>query len=100
MILSLSKFFGQSDDGLNTWPKHVVAYYILLPTVIFRKVLGSIPGGVIGIFHCHNTSDRTMALGSTQPLKEMSKNSPFTGLQWPRGFQEVRVPRFHENGTK
>jgi len=26
-------------------------------------------------------------------------NSPVTGLEWPRGFQEVKVPRFHENGT-
>ena len=37
-----------------------------------RKVAGSIPDSVIGIFHCHNPSDRTMALGSTQPLTEMS----------------------------
>ena len=37
-----------------------------------RKVAGSIPDGVIGIFHLHNPSDRTMALGSTQPLTEMS----------------------------
>jgi len=22
-----------------------------------------------------------------------------TGLDWPRGFQEVKVPRFHDNGT-
>ena len=36
------------------------------------KVAGSIPGGVIGIFHLRNPSDRTMALGSTQPLTEMS----------------------------
>jgi hypothetical protein len=27
------------------------------------------------------------------------KSSPFTGLEWPRGFQEVKVPRFHDNGT-
>jgi hypothetical protein len=33
---------------------------------------GSIPDGVIGIFHWHNTSDRTMAMGLTQPLAEMS----------------------------
>ena len=32
-----------------------------------RKVAGSIPAGVIGVFHSHNPSDRTMALGSTQP---------------------------------
>ena len=37
-----------------------------------RKVAGSIPNGVNGIFHWHNPSDRTMALGSTQPLTEMS----------------------------
>jgi len=28
--------------------------------------------GLIGIFHSHNPSDRTMALGSTQPLTEIS----------------------------
>ena len=36
-----------------------------------RKVAGSIPDGVIGIFHWHNPPDRTMALWSTQPLTEM-----------------------------
>ena len=25
--------------------------------------------------------------------------SPVAGLEWPRGFQEVKVPRFHDNGT-
>jgi len=25
--------------------------------------------------------------------------SPVTGLEWARGFQEVKVPRFHDNGT-
>ena len=37
-----------------------------------RKVAGWIPDGVIGIFHWHNPSERTMALGSTQPLTEIS----------------------------
>ena len=37
-----------------------------------RKVAGSIPAGVIGVFHGHNLSGRTMALGSTQPLTHMS----------------------------
>ena len=27
------------------------------------------------------------------------KSSPITGLGLPRGFQEVKVPTFHENGT-
>jgi len=40
-----------------------------------RKVAGSIPSGVIGICHRHNPSERTMALGSTQPLTEMSTRS-------------------------
>jgi hypothetical protein len=40
-----------------------------------RKVAGSIPDGVIGIFHWHNPSDRTMALGSIHPLTEMSTRS-------------------------
>jgi hypothetical protein len=34
----------------------------------FQKVAGSIPDGVIGIFHWHQPSGRTMALGLTQPL--------------------------------
>ena len=37
-----------------------------------RKVAGSIPDGVTGIFHWHYPSGRTMALRSTQPLTEMS----------------------------
>ena len=42
-----------------------------------RKVAGSVPDGVIGIFHWHNPSDRTMALGLTQPLTEMSTRKIF-----------------------
>jgi hypothetical protein len=26
-------------------------------------------------------------------------SSRITGLEWPRGFQEVKVPRLHDNGT-
>jgi hypothetical protein len=36
--------------------------------VLCYKSEGLIPDGVNGIFHLHNPSDRTMALGSTQPL--------------------------------
>jgi hypothetical protein len=39
-----------------------------------RKVAGSIPG-VIGFFNWPNPSSRTMTLGSTQPLTEMSTRS-------------------------
>jgi len=37
-----------------------------------RKVAGSIPDGVIGIFHWRNPFGRTVALGLTQPPTEMS----------------------------
>jgi hypothetical protein len=37
-----------------------------------QKVAGLIPDGVTGSFHWHNPFGRTMALGSTQPLTEMS----------------------------
>jgi hypothetical protein len=35
-----------------------------------RKFAGSIPDGDIGIFHWHNPSGRTMALGLTQSLTD------------------------------
>jgi hypothetical protein len=39
---------------------------------------------------------------NTKPLRSKGKGkavSAVTGLEWPRGFQEVKVPRFHDNGT-
>jgi uncharacterized membrane protein len=44
-----------------------------------RKVVGSIPDGVTGIFQWLNPSGRIVALGSTQPLTEMSTRNPFWG---------------------
>jgi hypothetical protein len=46
-----------------------------------RKVAGSIPSGVIGIFHWRNPSGRTMALESTQPLTEMSTRNISCGIK-------------------
>jgi hypothetical protein len=40
-----------------------------------RKVAGLIHDGITGIFHWHNPSSHTMALGLTQPLTEMSTRS-------------------------
>jgi hypothetical protein len=37
-----------------------------------RRAAGSVPDGVIEIFHSHNPSDYTVALGSTQPVTEKS----------------------------
>ena len=44
-----------------------------------RKVAGSLPDGVTGIFHCHNPS----GLGLTQHLTEISTRNIFWGLGWP-----------------
>ena len=56
---------------LNVWLGTAVAQWLRC-CATNRKVAGSIPDGVIGNFHWHNPFDRTMALGSTQPLTEMS----------------------------
>jgi hypothetical protein len=52
-----------------------------------------------------NDSERTYILAFfVRHVKVMKKKkkkeiSPVTGLEWPGGFQEVKVPRFHDNGT-
>ena len=46
-----------------------------------RKVASSIPVGVNGIFHWHNPSGHTMALGLTQPLTEMSTRNISWGVK-------------------
>ena len=48
-----------------------------------RKVTGSIPDGVIGIFHWHNPSSHSMALESTQTLTEMSTRNISWGQRRP-----------------
>jgi hypothetical protein len=52
-----------------------------------RKVAVSIPDEVIGFFNWLNPSSRTMALGSTQPLTEMSTRN----LPGVRGGRHVRL---------
>jgi hypothetical protein len=70
---------------LTLWQHFIHDEYMVIPHLpgvqvytVGQKVAGSIPDGVIGIFHLLNPSDRTMALGSTQPLTEMSTN----GISW------------------
>jgi hypothetical protein len=69
-----------------------------------RKVADSIPDGAIGILHWHNLSGRTMALGSTQPLTEMSTRNISWGvkatigtfmcrLSWNLGASTSRNPQ-------
>jgi hypothetical protein len=45
--------------------------------------VGSIPDGVIGLFHLRNFSGRTVDLGSTQFLTEMSTRN----ISWGEGVQ-------------
>jgi hypothetical protein len=46
-----------------------------------RKVVGSIPDSVTGIFHGHNPSGRTVDLGATQRLREMSTRNISLGVK-------------------
>jgi hypothetical protein len=46
-----------------------------------RSIAGSIPDGVTGIFHYHTRIGRTMTLGSTQPLTEMSTRNLSWGVK-------------------
>jgi hypothetical protein len=42
------------------------------------------------------TSILWVVIGTVKKVKAVST---VTGLEWPRGFQEVKVPRFHDNST-
>ena len=52
--------------------------------------------GVIGIFHGHNPSGCSVALGSTQPLTEMSKGKavPLQAWSGPEGSRKLKFPDF------
>jgi len=42
---------------------------------------------------------RLICLVENKNVIFINVSSPVTGPEWPRGFQEVKVPRFHDNGT-
>jgi hypothetical protein len=79
-VVSTFTFFDQNF----LWISHHYFHPIFCATN--RKVAGLIPDGVIGLFRWHNPSDCTMALGSTQPLTEMSTRS----ISWGKGGRCVR----------
>jgi hypothetical protein len=58
----------------RSWLRHYVTS---------RKVAGSIPDEVTGFFNWPNPSCRTMALGSNQPLREMSTRNLSGCKGWP-----------------
>ena len=49
----------------------------------------------------HHTVYRTGSNVEQKQIDFRSKklSSPVTGLEWSRGFPEVKIPRFHDNGT-
>ena len=76
-----------TDDYCQNCP-HYIMHWMgtwwrswLRHCVTSQKVAGSIPDGVSGIFHWHDPSGRNMALGSTQPLTEMSTRNISWGVK-------------------
>ena len=61
-----------------------------------RKATGSICDGVIGIVYLHNPSGRTVALGSTQPLAEVSRVGG--GLRAGLDGQKISSPPEFDRG--
>jgi len=43
--------------------------------------------------------DEQLLVRNTKKGKDKGKVVPITGLERPRGFQEVKVPGFRDNGT-
>jgi hypothetical protein len=61
----------QLIQALRYKPGHAVAQVV--QALRYKlKVMGSIPDGVTGIFQGHNPTSHTKAMGTTQPLTEMS----------------------------
>jgi hypothetical protein len=89
-IMNLSKnfiFFAYTSE-------HAVAQ-CLRHCVTTQNVAGSFPDGVIEFFHWHHPSGSTMALGSTQPLTEMStRNIPWGWRRPVRRACHLHVPIF------
>jgi len=68
-----------------------------------QKVAGSTPDGVTGFFHWHNPSCRTMALGLTQTLTEMSTSNISWGVKgagaWGWQPYHLHVPNVLKSGS-
>jgi hypothetical protein len=86
-ILNLSRNY-----KIATWIKqriYVITMFLCGYVVVqlveatSQKVAGSIPGGVIGIFHWHKPSGRTIALGTPLLLTDISTVNISWALRWP-----------------
>ena len=70
------EFLSVKPDGgskqWRSWSRH---------TATSRKAAGSITDGVIGIFHWHNPLDRTVTIGWTKILTEMSTRNIYLAVK-------------------
>jgi hypothetical protein len=78
----LQKFWGPC---WRSWLRHCATN---------RQVAASIPDGVSGFFHWHNPVGCTMALGSTQPLTEMSTRNISWGAKGGRLLRADNLTTF------
>jgi len=74
LTINITKVYITAEKAVAQWLRRCATN---------QKVAGYIPSGVNGIFHWHIPSDHTMALGSTQPLIEMSTRSISWGKKRP-----------------
>jgi len=73
LCLILSDDLSKPKRAAVRIPRHNEVY-------VSSQFEGSVPDGVTEIFHLHNPSGCTIALGSTQPLTEMSTRNISWGV--------------------
>ena len=84
MPLNVSHFLDNAVTSRKIWlPLHTtlteLGHTDARHCAMSRKVAGSIPDGIIGIFH--NPSGRTVALESTQTLTDMHTREYLIGVK-------------------
>jgi hypothetical protein len=64
-------------------------------------IMASIPVGEL-LIHFDRSCLVEICSPKDEPFCILCKrySTAVTGLEWPRGFQEVKVPRFRDNGTR
>jgi hypothetical protein len=70
---------------------------------VFRRMIVGSDNYLVGLnakILCIHWKNKTTASRKniTDGASELLSN-PVTDLEWPRGFQKVNVPTFHDNGT-
>jgi hypothetical protein len=92
-VISYIQYKEGRKTNKTNWIGHISRRNCLLKHVIAGKIDGKLE--VTGRRRRDLSSYlRTLRNGGKKRL-----SSPVTGLEWPSGFQEVKVPRFHDNGT-